>query len=80
MTDTNATPAPDLGPGHTPGNEENVRWAALEGRVQALEGQLDELLAMERGKKQRAVYYRLILLVLLLMGFFFLRMKQGAAP
>jgi hypothetical protein len=61
------------------GASEAVRLAKLEGRVKALEERIEDLLAIERSRKQRAVYYRLVLLLLLLGAFFFLRMKQGAA-
>lgn len=57
-----------------------VRLAKLEGRLNAVEARLEELLAVEQSRKQRAVIYRLVLLALLLLGFFFLRMKQGAGP
>jgi hypothetical protein len=61
------------------GASDAVRLAKLEGRLKALEVRLEDLLAIERSRKQRAVYYRLVLLLLLLGAFFLLRMRQGAA-
>lgn len=59
---------------------DSYRLAKLEGRIKTLESRLDDVLALERARKQRAVYYRLLLLVLLLAGFFVLRLRQGATP
>jgi hypothetical protein len=64
----------------TPELETDARFARLEGRVQALEGRIDQVLAAERARKQRAVYYRVVLLALMLLGFFALRLRQGSAP
>jgi hypothetical protein len=59
---------------------EALSFAKLEGRIHTLEGQVNQLLVVERGRKQRALYYRLALLALMLLGFYVLRLRQGSTP
>jgi len=56
-------------------SEARLRFARLEGRMQALEARFEDVMGAERGRRQRALYVRLLILALLLGGFFFLRLK-----